>query len=154
MHAPAARPKYVAGKCSRNGMKVGVRCCFVVSRLPVKFHRVWSLFDAPTDNYSGSIPGLIVGRFRSLEIVPGYISSLSSQTNPLSTAYLGPCLPLFAQCTGPPLARFRKLSRTRPGQSSPLCPDHPQRSTKRLRFVNWTSLCIFLYLSILIGGTD
>ena len=48
----------MAGKCSRNGMKVGVRCCFVVGRPPAKFHRVRSPFDAPTDNYSGNIVGL------------------------------------------------------------------------------------------------
>src|SRR3954469_21553071 len=48
----------VAGKCSRNGMKVGVRCCFVVSRPPAKFHRIQSPFVAPTDNYSGRIAGL------------------------------------------------------------------------------------------------
>ena len=48
----------VAGKCSRNGLKIGVRCCFVVNRPPVKFHRIRRSFDAPTDNYSGSIASL------------------------------------------------------------------------------------------------
>ena len=33
----------------------------------------------------------------------------------------------------------RKQSRTRPGQSSPLDPDHPQTSTKHHRFLFWTT---------------
>src|SRR3954469_3208401 len=41
----------VAGKCSQNGMKVGVRCCFVVSRPPAKSHHFRRPFDAPTVNY-------------------------------------------------------------------------------------------------------
>ena len=67
-------------------MKVGVRCCFVVSRPPAKFHRVRNPFDAPTDNYSGSIAGLFVGCFRSPKIVVGPLSLLFSQLKPFCTA--------------------------------------------------------------------
>ena len=31
-------------------MKVGGWCCYVVGRPPAKFHRIWSPFDAPTNN--------------------------------------------------------------------------------------------------------
>ena len=71
-------------------MKVGVRCCFVVSSPPAKFHRIRNLFDAPTDNYSGSIPGLIVGRFRSPETVAGPPSLLFSQLETVYTAHYLP----------------------------------------------------------------
>ena len=37
-------------KCSRNGMKLGMRCCFRVGRPPVKFRAIWSPFDTPTVN--------------------------------------------------------------------------------------------------------
>ena len=53
----------MAGKCSRNGLKVGMRCSYSVDRLPGKFHRIRSLFDAPTDNYSDNIVGQIVECF-------------------------------------------------------------------------------------------
>ena len=94
----------VAGKCFRNGLKVGMRSYYSVGRPPAKFHHIRSPFDAPTDKYSGSIAGLFVIRFRSPEIVPGCISPLFSQTNPLSTVHLGPCLPL-SSARGPPRAR-------------------------------------------------
>ena len=58
-------------KCSRNGLKVGVRCCFVVSRSPVKFHRIRSPFDAPTDNYTGIIAGLMSDIFGLGKQSPG-----------------------------------------------------------------------------------
>ena len=48
----------MAGKCSRNGMRVDVWSYYSVDRPPVKFHRIRRSFDAPTDNYSGSIAGL------------------------------------------------------------------------------------------------
>ena len=71
-------------------MKVGMRCCYVVGRPPAKFHRIRSLFDAPTDNYSDIIVGQNVGRFRSPETVAGlHLSSLLSTQSflhsPLST---------------------------------------------------------------------
>ena len=91
----------MAGKCSRNGLKVGVRSYYSVGRPPAKFHRIRSPFDAPTDNYSGSIPGLIVGRFRSPEIVPGCISPLFSQTNPLSTVHIGLAYPSLRRAFTP-----------------------------------------------------
>ena len=69
-------------------MKVGVRCCFIVSRPPVKFHRNRSSFDAPTDNYSDIIVGLYVGRFRSPETAVGLLSLLSSQLIALCPAHL------------------------------------------------------------------
>ena len=66
------------GKCSRNEMIVGVRCCFVVSRPPVKFHRIRRSFDAPTDNYSDSIAGLSSDVSVSVVVV-GPLSLLLSQ---------------------------------------------------------------------------
>ena len=51
-------------------------CCYVVDRPPVKFHRVQSLFDSPTINYSDNIVGQNIGRFRSPETVVGSLSSL------------------------------------------------------------------------------
>ena len=48
----------MAGKCSRNGLKVGVQSYFSVGRPPVKFDRVRNPFDSPTVNYSGNIAGL------------------------------------------------------------------------------------------------
>ena len=48
----------MAGKCSWNGMRVDVWSYYSVGRPPVKFHRIRRSFDAPTDNYSGSIAGL------------------------------------------------------------------------------------------------
>ena len=58
-------------------MKVGVRCCFVVSRPPAKFHRIWSTFDAPTDNYSGSIAGLTSDVFGLRKQMPVPLSLFS-----------------------------------------------------------------------------
>ena len=60
-------------------MSFGVRSCYIVGRPPAKFHRVRSPFDAPADNYSGSIVGQIIGRFRSPETVIGPLSLLFSQ---------------------------------------------------------------------------
>ena len=134
-------------------MKVGVRCFYVVGRPLVNFRRIRSLFDAPTDNYNGIIAGLTSDIFglRKQISVP---LSLSSPPHSLATAHLvHPLSPLcFRSCPmrshGPkpsllsasnPLARAsEKLSRTRPRQSSPLCPGHPQTSTKHLRFLIWT----------------
>ena len=82
-------------------MRVGVWSYYSVDRPPVKFHRIWSPFDVPTDNYSGSIAGLFVGRFRSPETLPSCISPLFSQTNPLSTAHLGPAYPSLHSASAP-----------------------------------------------------
>ena len=140
----------MAGKCSRNGMKVGMRCCFVVSRPPAKFHRIRGPFDAPTDNYSGSIAGLTSDVFGLWKQMP---SPLSSPPRSLATAHLvhsptplrvrsrpmrshGPKT-LSAQFIEP-LSRARMLSRTRPGESSPLGREHPQTSTKYHNFIYWT----------------
>ena len=70
-------------------MKVGVRCCFVVSRPPAKFHRIRSPFDAPTDNYSGSIAGLTSDVFGLRKQSPGLplFSSLSSRPSTRPTTY-------------------------------------------------------------------
>ena len=68
-------------------MKVGVRCCYVVSRLPAKFHRIWSSFDAPTDKYSGNNSWSNVECFRSPETVAGPPSLLFSQLEPFCTAH-------------------------------------------------------------------
>ena len=71
-------------------MRVDVWSYFSVDRPPVKFHRIWSLFDSPTDNYSGSIAGLFVGRFRSPKIVAGPPSLLFSQLETVYTAHYLP----------------------------------------------------------------
>ena len=70
-------------------MKVGVRCCIVVSRPPAKFHRVRSPFDAPTDNYSGNIAGLtsdVFGLRKQSQGLPLF-SSLSSRPSTQPTTY-------------------------------------------------------------------
>ena len=69
-------------------MKVGMRCCFVVSRPPAKFHRIRSPFDVPTDKYSGNRSRSNVGRFRSPETVAGPPSLLFSQLETVCTAHL------------------------------------------------------------------
>ena len=61
----------MARKCSRNGMKVGMRCCYSVDRPPAMFHRIRSPFDAPTDNYSGSIVGLTSDVFGLRKLLSG-----------------------------------------------------------------------------------
>ena len=78
----------MARKCSRNGLKVGMRCCFVVSRPPAKFHRIRSPFDVPTDKYSGNSSWSNVGRFQSPETVAGPPSLLFSQLETVCTAHL------------------------------------------------------------------
>ena len=55
----------VARKCSRNGMKVGMRCCYVVSRPPAKF-------DTPMDNSSGIIVSLTSDVFGLRKLLPGF----------------------------------------------------------------------------------
>ena len=45
-------------------MRVGVRSYYSVDRPPVKFHRIRSSFDAPTDNYSD----IIVGQRRTFSV--------------------------------------------------------------------------------------
>lgn len=67
----------MAGKCSRNVLKVGMRSYYSVGRPPAKFHRIWSPFDAPTNNYSGNSSRSIVGRFWSPETVTGPLSLFS-----------------------------------------------------------------------------
>ena len=60
-------------------MRFDVWSYYSVDRPPVKFHRIWSLFDSTTDNYSDNIVGLNVGRFRSPETVAGktdYIAAI------------------------------------------------------------------------------
>ena len=68
----------VAGKCSWNGMRVGVRYCFVGSRSHAKFHRIRSPFDAPTDNYSDNIAGLTSDVFGLRKQSSGLSSLLSA----------------------------------------------------------------------------
>ena len=53
----------------------------------------------------------------------------------------------------PPLARVRNLSRTRPGLSLPMGPDHPPTSLKYIRFVIWTPYLFILDRLTAIGGT-
>ena len=126
-------------KCSWNGLKVGMRCCYVVSRSPAKFHRIRSPFDAPTDNYSGSIAGLtsdVFGLRKQSSSLPLF-SSLSSRPSTQLTTYRQ-AQPNLSRQPAALLARVRKLSRTRPGLSPPSCPDHPQTSTKHHHFLIWT----------------
>ena len=128
----------MARKCSRNGMKVGVRCCFVVGRPPAKFHHVRSPFDASTFNYSGSIAGLTSDVFGLRKQSPGLplFSSLSPRPSAQLTTSHHQALPNLSRQPADLLARAsEKLSRTRPGLSPPLCPDHPRTSTKRQRFL-------------------
>ena len=69
-------------------MKVGVWSYYSVDRPPVKFHRIRRSFDAPTDNYSGSIAGLFVGCFQSrvgLHLSP-LLSDQPALHSPLPTA--------------------------------------------------------------------
>ena len=68
-------------KCSRNGLKVGMQCFYVVSRSPAKFHCIRSPFNAPTDNYSSSIAGLTSDVFGLRKQSPGLplFSPLSSR---------------------------------------------------------------------------
>ena len=78
-------------KCSQNGLKVGMWCCYVVSRSPAKFHRIWSPFDVPTDKYSGIVAGLTSDVFGLWKQLPGCTPLLSSQPN------------LSSQPTSPPI---------------------------------------------------
>ena len=143
----------MARKCSRNGLKVGMRCCFVVSRPPAKFHRIRSPFDALTDNYSGSIAGLTSDVFGPRKQSPGLSSSLCSALCLLH--YLSSARPnLTSLVSSRPSSRARpKAVPMRPGQSSPLDSDHPRTSTKRLRFSLWATQPIFLDRPFSIGGT-
>ena len=79
----------VTGKCSQNGMKVGVRCFYVVGRPPVNFRRIRSSFDAPTNNYSSNIVGLSSDVFDLRKQSPGLplFSSLSSRPSAQSTSH-------------------------------------------------------------------
>ena len=79
----------MAGKCSRNGMRVDVWSYYSVDRPPVKFHRIRSSFDAPTDNYSGSIACLTSDVFGLRKQTPGLplFSSLSSRPSTQATTY-------------------------------------------------------------------
>ena len=78
----------VAGKCSRDGLKVGVRSYYSVGRPPAKFHRVRSPFDAQTNNYSGSIAGQTSDVFGLRKRLPGcLLSSPLISAQPLFTAH-------------------------------------------------------------------
>ena len=68
----------MTGKCSRNGLKVGMWCCYVVGRPLAKFHRIWSSFDSPTIKLWRHYSRSNIGRFRSPEIVVGPLSLFSS----------------------------------------------------------------------------
>ena len=70
-------------------MKVGVWSYYSVDRSPVKFMRNRSSFDAPTDNYSGSIAGLSSDVFGLRKQSPGLslFSSLSLWPSAQSTTY-------------------------------------------------------------------
>ena len=75
-------------KCSRNGLEVGMLCCYSVDRPTAKFHRIHSLFDAPTDNYSDNIVGQTSDVFGLRKLLLGFpsFSSLVRLHSPLPTA--------------------------------------------------------------------
>ena len=83
-----------------------MRCCYVVSRPPAKFHHIRSSFDAPTINYSGNSSRSNARRFRS----PKTIARLHSPSFLLAQALLhSPPRPSL-----PPLCvEHRPLSRVR-----------------------------------------
>ena len=96
-------------KCSRNGLKVGVRPYYSVGRPLVKFHRVRSPFDAPTDNYSGSIAGLSSDVFGLRKQMPGPLSLFSpsqSRHKPPTPSSFPSSLPELSDAT----ARSETLS--------------------------------------------
>ena len=70
-------------------MRVDVWSYYSVDRPPVKFHRIRSSFDAPTDNYSGSIAGLTSDIFGLRKQSPGCIPlfPLSPSPSSQSTTY-------------------------------------------------------------------
>lgn len=79
----------VAGKCSRNGLKVGVQSYYSVDSPPAKFHRIRSSFDSPTLNYSGIIVRHTSDVFGLRKQSPGLslFSSLSSRPSTQSTTH-------------------------------------------------------------------
>ena len=82
-------------------MKVGVRYYYSVGRLAVKFRRIRSSFDAPTDNYSDNIVGQTSDVF-GLRKLP---SGLSLSSLPQPTALL---VRVSESCPGPePGSRHR-----------------------------------------------
>ena len=105
----------MAGKCSRNGMRVDVWSYYSVDRPPVKFHRIRRSFDAPTDNYSGSIAGLTSDVFGLQKPcrAASLPSSLRPTRSPQSTAR--PNLTLSAQCINPTHVRVRNFPGPDPG---------------------------------------
>ena len=74
------------------------------------FHRIWSPFDAPTNNYSGSIAGLTSDVFDLRKPVSGCSSFLSSQSNP-------PTQPESSPLNPPPTGTVRLRSE---GSETPL----------------------------------
>ena len=68
-------------------MRVDVWPYYSVDRPPVKFHRIQSPFDAPTDNYSGSIADLSSDVFGLRKQMSGPLS-LSSHPRSLATVHL------------------------------------------------------------------
>src|SRR3954469_25684476 len=78
-------------------------CRYVVGRPPAKFHRIRSPFDAPTDNYSGSIAGLTSDVFglrkpcRAASLPSSLRPTRSSQSvRPNLTSLVDPALPLLS----------------------------------------------------------
>src|SRR4051812_35650523 len=122
-------------------MKVGVRCCFGVSRPPAKFHRIRSPFDAPTYKYSGIIAGLTSDVFglrkpcRAASLPSSLRPTRSSQSaRPNLTSLVSPRTSLRARL---------KLPQTRTAQLLPLHSDHLQTSVKHHRFICLDSLVYF-----------
>ena len=106
----------MAGKCSRNGLKVGVWSYYSVDRPPVKFHRIRSSFVSPTvklyRHYSRSFRrtfSVFGNRCRALSLFspsqsrhgPPSPSSFPSSLPELSDTIARPET-LSAQCIKPP----------------------------------------------------
>ena len=139
----------MAEKCSWIGLKVGVWSYYSVDRLPVKFHHSRSPFDAPMDNYSGSIAGLSSDVFGLRKLLPSPLSLFSPLS--LTTVHLGPCLPSLHSASNPSRA-FESCPEPDPGSRHRwvrIIPKHLQNITV---FFVGLSTTFFLDRSILIGG--
>ena len=116
---------------------LGFICCFAFCSCYAS--RLMSLF-ALHRHHSHCIGTLLPSLFSNLHPLVVAASPLAfvdhSELNRFFDSLLSDRLTLSAQPPSPSCA-LPKLSRTRTVQSSPLHTDHPQTSTKHLRFLNW-----------------
>ena len=132
-------------------MRVDVWSYYSVDRPPVKFHRIRSLFDAPTDNYSDIIVGLTSDVFGLRKQMPGPLSLFSpsqSRHKPPTPSSFPSSLPelsdatarsetLSAQCIEP-LTCASEIVPDPTRAVATVVSGSSQTSTKRLRFLIWT----------------